>query len=58
MKKQARSKDGVFEVWRVDDNGNEFLVATFDDQKLAEQRVAELAEGGHKQMYWIKTVAT
>lgn len=41
----------------MDDNGNEFLVYAFDDPEAAERRVAELAAGGHKQMYWLKEVA-
>jgi hypothetical protein len=37
----------------MDDNCNEFLVETFDDRNAAEARVSELAESGHKQVYWI-----
>ncbi|HEU0282380.1 MAG TPA: hypothetical protein VFQ99_01235 [Gallionella sp.] len=54
MNEQAPSKYRIFEVWRLDGNGNEFLVDTFDDRELAEKRIAELAAGGHKQMYWIR----
>jgi len=57
VKEHAKSKYRVFEVWRMDDNGNEFLVYAFDDPEAAERRVAELAAGGHKQMYWLKEVA-
>ncbi len=57
MKEQAQSKYRVFEVWRLDDNGNEFLIDTFDDRESSERRIAELAAGGHKQMYWVKKVA-
>jgi len=46
----------VFEVWRLDDNANEFLVDTFSDRESAEQRIAELAAGGHRQMYWVKEI--
>ncbi len=56
MKEPAQSKYRVFEIWRLDDNGNEFLVDTFDDRGSSERRIAELAAGGHKQMYWLKEV--
>jgi len=50
-------KTSRFEVWRLDDNGNEFLVDAFDERVSAEKRIAELTAGGHKQMYWVKEVA-
>ena len=53
----AQSKCHVFEVWRLDDNGNEFLVDVFDVRELAEMKIDELAAGGHKQMYWLKEVS-
>lgn len=43
-----------FELWRQDDNGNRFLVVTFNDQAAAEQRLAELTHTHHKQIYWIR----
>lgn len=46
----------AFEVWRLDDNGNAFLVASFSDRESAERKIAELAAGGHKQTYWITTI--
>ncbi len=42
-----------FELWRLDDNGNEFLIARFPDRASAEARLRELSRGGHKQTYWI-----
>jgi hypothetical protein len=53
---RAQAEHRAFEIWRLDDNGNEFLVETLDDRKSAEQRIVELADGGHKQMYWVKEV--
>lgn len=50
----ARPGRRVFELWRLDDNGNEFLVGTFDERKAAEERIAVLAAGGHRQTYWLK----
>lgn len=52
MKEHAQYR--VFEAWRLDDNGNEFLVDTFDNRESAEKRIAELAASGHKQVYWLK----
>lgn len=54
MNEQAQPGCRLFEVWRRDDNGNEFLVDTFDDRAQAEKRAAELSGSGHRQMYWVK----
>jgi hypothetical protein len=43
-----------YELWRQDDNGNCFLVASFSGREAAEQRLAELTRCPHKQTYWIK----
>ncbi|MFC6672189.1 hypothetical protein [Marinobacterium aestuariivivens] len=45
-----------YELWRLDDNGNEFLVETFDSRSDAEARQRDLAAGGHKQTYWLKAI--
>lgn len=42
-----------YQLWRQDDNGNEFLVARFDCRVDAERELARLASGGHKQRYWL-----
>jgi hypothetical protein len=42
-----------FELWRQDDNGNRFLVDTYDNLAEAEKRLAELSRIPHKQTYWI-----
>jgi hypothetical protein len=39
-------------VWRVDDNGNTFLVRGHLGRAEAERLVAEFTARGHKQMYW------
>lgn len=44
-----------FELWRQDDNANEFLVQTFSCRQEAMQKMGRLALGGHKQLYWIKS---
>jgi len=43
----------TWQLWRQDDNGNRFLVGDFAIRELAERRMAELALGRHKQIYWI-----
>ncbi|GEM_PF-215444 len=43
----------VFELWRMDDNGNRFLVDRFEERSAAEARMAELAGSHHKQTFWI-----
>ncbi len=43
-----------FELWRQDDNGNRFLIDTYDTGSAAEKRLAELTRVRHKQMYWIE----
>lgn len=44
----------IFELWRQDDNGNRFLVGTFNDQAAADHRLDELTHCQHKQIYWIR----
>lgn len=42
-----------YELWRQDDNGNRFLIATYVDRAAAEQCLAKLTRSAHKQTYWI-----
>lgn len=39
---------------RLDDNGNQFRVGTFPSRAAAEEKLAQLAAGGHKQTYWVE----
>ena len=39
-------------VYRIDDNGNTFVVRDHLSQEEAERLVAEYESRGHKQMYW------
>jgi hypothetical protein len=40
-------------IWRMDDNGNRFLVLdNLPTRADAERLVAEFAARGHKQVYW------
>ena len=41
-------------VWRIDDNGNTFVVREHLLREVAERLVAEFTARGHKQMYWIE----
>ncbi len=43
----------TFELWRQDDNGNRFLVATYGNRDAAERRLSALTRSLHKQTYWI-----
>ena len=42
----------AWSVWRIDDNGNTFLVRDGLSHDEAERLVAEFTARGHKQMYW------
>ncbi len=46
--------DRGFELWRMDDNGNEFLMETFANRELAEKQRHLFEARGHKQIYWTK----
>jgi len=39
-------------VWRIDDNGNTFVVRQSLTREEAARLVAELEARGHKQTYW------
>jgi hypothetical protein len=39
-------------VWRIDDNGNRFMLSDHLKQEDAERLVAEFTARGHKQIYW------
>jgi UDP-N-acetyl-2-amino-2-deoxyglucuronate dehydrogenase len=51
---EAASQDGrnQYAVWRIDDNGNTFMVREHVSREDAERLVAEFTARGHKQMYW------
>ncbi|MEM7358929.1 MAG: hypothetical protein AAF431_07525 [Pseudomonadota bacterium] len=42
-----------FSVWRLDDNGNEFLIRNFWNNEDAESYRDEMTARGHKQTYWV-----
>jgi UDP-N-acetyl-2-amino-2-deoxyglucuronate dehydrogenase len=41
-------------VWRIDDNGNTFVVRDHLPRDEAERVAAEFTARGHKQMYWVE----
>ena len=45
-------------VWRIDDNGNAFVVRKCLDQAEAERLVIEFTARGHKQTYWAEQETT
>jgi hypothetical protein len=44
----------LWSVWRVDDNGNVFVVREHLSQAEAQAVADEFEARGHKQMYWIE----
>lgn len=48
----ADSRGELFTVWRIDDNGNTFVVRQGLSRDEADRLVAEYTARGHKQTYW------
>lgn len=46
-----------YALFRTDDNGVTFPVAEFRTREEAERKASELAQGGHKQHYFIELIA-
>jgi hypothetical protein len=44
--------ESAWVVWRIDDNGNTFIVREHLTRDEADRVVAEFTARGHKQMYW------
>lgn len=44
--------EGAWRVVRQDDNGNRYVVSRHQTREEAEQVIARLESGGHKQLYW------
>lgn len=40
-------------LWRMDDNGGKFRVASFQTRGEAEQQLQTMEARGHKQSYWV-----
>ena len=51
----GRIEDQVkYELWRMDDNGNRFLIGVFDSQAEALDEARAFEAKGHKQTYWVE----
>lgn len=50
----AKPDEGRCSVWRLDDNGNEFLVRGGLTEDEALSLVREYEGRGHKQAYWVR----
>jgi len=48
------STQGVWEVWRRDDNNNEFRISRHLTQSAAQARADHFESLGHKQDYWVQ----
>ena len=51
---RAREGSARFELWRLDDNGNELLVDVLDSEQVAASLVARFEARGHKQTYFVR----
>jgi hypothetical protein len=52
---ESRSPESLpvrWAVWRIDDNGNRFVIREHLDRAEAERLVVAFTARGHKQMYW------
>jgi diamine N-acetyltransferase len=59
MKRPQQLELNVFQVWRIDDNGNVFTVGEPTSERDARCLVAEFEARGHKQMYRVApTIST
>ena len=46
--------EAAWELWRQDDNGHRFKIATFASEPEAREHLADYESRHHKQMYWIE----
>jgi hypothetical protein len=54
----GETRNGRFELWRQDDNGNRVLIRRFDTRASAEAEVARFESLGHRQIYWVEDRAS
>jgi hypothetical protein len=52
-RKDKMPESEPWKVYRQDDNGNRFLVRSFETEEAAKEHAAELESHGHKQLYWV-----
>jgi len=46
--------EAKWSVWRIDDNGNTFIVRDHLTFAEAQRLIAEFESRSHKQMYWVE----
>lgn len=51
---RAMEQAGRWALWRLDDNGNRFVVAVFVRLDEAEAAARAFEAHGHKQAYWVE----
>ena len=55
MTKMLEENTNSWSVWRADDNGNEFEIASALSESEARSIVEEFEGRGHKQIYWARS---
>lgn len=48
-----KQEDKEWQLWRQDDGGHQFVVATFGTREEAEREMLAYEDRGHKQVYWV-----
>lgn len=54
IRKIPEEKADLWSVWRQDDNGSEFMIASALTESEAKSFVKEFEGRGHKQVYWLR----
>ncbi len=54
IRKILEEETNVWSVWRQDDNGNEFMIASALSESEAKSFAEEFESRGHKQIYWLR----
>ena len=57
-KKLTSIPDNNYELWRMDDNGNEFMIKNKLFKTEANSMLIDFENSMHKQTYWIKKSRT
>mgnify|MGYP001209362565 CR=1 FL=1 len=52
--RDSSAKSARWALWRLDDNGNRFVVAVFARRDEAETTARAFEAHGHKQTYWVE----
>ncbi|GIL81397.1 hypothetical protein Vretimale_1041, partial [Volvox reticuliferus] len=54
-RQEIKDTPQVYDLYRIDDNANEFLMYTFMYREQAEQMLTAFESRGHKQVYFIRS---